>query len=37
MSWKNADRLRLFRTRPQGASGGVLALTAGVIRWFLAV
>nr|DAT01340.1 MAG TPA: hypothetical protein [Caudoviricetes sp.] len=37
MSWKNADRLRLFRTRPLVAPGGVLALAVGVIRWFLAV
>nr|DAM98353.1 MAG TPA: hypothetical protein [Caudoviricetes sp.] len=37
MSWKNADRLCSFRTRPLVASGGVLALAVGLIRWYLAV
>nr|DAX80463.1 MAG TPA: hypothetical protein [Caudoviricetes sp.] len=32
MSWKNADRLCSFRTRPLGMSGGDLALAIGVFR-----
>nr|DAM80307.1 MAG TPA: hypothetical protein [Caudoviricetes sp.] len=37
MSWKNADRLCLFGTRPQVTPGGVLALAVGIIHWHLAV